>query len=985
MAKNMAMTFSKMLEKEISDLKKNYIDKKFKNLVIDASQIAGGGSSGGSLPDGTIPFLRVNELIADVVKTTVAEIETTEIDTAEIDKLSARVADIVVATIQDLEIDWSTITSLTAMVTNIALANISTAVIGFAQIEGLSAGTALITELLGGKVAIADLAVTDANIVELNAGKITAGTISVERLVIVGSDKSIVFAINEVNGTSQLSQTTIDGGSITEKTITADQIIAQGITAECLNISQIFANEALIGAITSTNINVAELFAASSTFGVIKSNHIDVDELFGSLATFKIIKARNIDVEELVGDTAFISVIKAKNIDVDELFANSVFANALHTNIIQSDIGDNLNISSNQSVQLLASRYAGARNYVPKSDFSTDQTAHWAKWGDTYLVQPLTGSYARYMGFVIPANATSGERGIITPRMYGIFTRIGSEVTLSFKARRSLYGVNTLDYFRVLADDGNIVIPYTATPIDVNESETRHSVTFKNSTRAITTGIRILIAATQSTPGGSTMYISDVKLENGNVATDWRPANGEFYAGSSVTLTEDQIKLRSLTTSIEVPVGDTDESMLQVNGDGVTANAIAADTIAADIIDSPSVVSVYRGPYTLTVNKSATPNESTGVFRTIQAAIDSVSFKSHSRNVTINITSGQSFSEHVRLRETSGVGRVIIQTSSTAVATIRGSLKVEGCAGAMSVSNIAFRSTYTSGTSNLMLCVFRSNFAQIADCTFNGNSFTAYGILAEYGSTALVTGCSFYRCVYAMRAQPGCTISAYNTSGNNLTYSLYSYGAVIIASGTIPDAATYVARNGVLNVPSTTPTPGTTPAAPTDPEPTTVTYSCRLSSWYQTNAWSSETQIRQGYTVSGEFRGGLWFPTNIPSQLSGKTIESVQLRLRRKAGYGRSSAVDVVLGGLTNTGKSGAPAFVANYGKIGTISPNTTKTFDLHTSVITHLVNGSIGGLALYPNDGVLLPGREYSANYAAFFGTDGSSSTEPQLIVTYY
>ena len=213
----------------------------------------------------TITVGQIQDLSAEVARIAAAEIKSAVIDTAQIKDLSAEVANIVVATIGEADIDWADITNLTAAIASISLAEIKDARIGFAQIDGLVAGQALITEAVGGKVMIQDLSVTDANIVDLNANKITAGTLEVERLVIVGSEKSIVYAINEANGTTQLSQSTIDGGSITRKTITADQIIANGITAECLNVSEIFANEALIGAITAQNIDTASL-AASEAF-----------------------------------------------------------------------------------------------------------------------------------------------------------------------------------------------------------------------------------------------------------------------------------------------------------------------------------------------------------------------------------------------------------------------------------------------------------------------------------------------------------------------------------------------------------------------------------------------------------------------------------------------------------------------------------------------------------------------------------------------
>lgn len=233
------------------------------------------------IKNASIDTAKIKSFSAQVADIVVANIDTAVIDTAQIRDLSAYVAQITVATIQTADIQWADIANLTAGIAEIAVAQIGQARIGYAQIDGLSAGTALITEVLGGKVAITDLAVTDANIVELNANKITAGTLSVERLVLVGSTKSIVYGINDANGTAQLSQTTIDGGSITQKTITADQIVANGITAECLNVSEIFANEALIGAIKTKNLDADEIAANAAFISKITSSMITSPEFSG--------------------------------------------------------------------------------------------------------------------------------------------------------------------------------------------------------------------------------------------------------------------------------------------------------------------------------------------------------------------------------------------------------------------------------------------------------------------------------------------------------------------------------------------------------------------------------------------------------------------------------------------------------------------------------------------------------------------------------
>ena len=114
--------------------------------------------------------------------------------------------------------------------------------IGTAQIALGAITTALIQQGAVGTAQIADGSITDAKIVALSANRITTGTLSVERLIIVGSEQSIVYTINEANGTPQLSQNTIDGGSLTQRSITADRIVAGAITANEIAAATILAN-----------------------------------------------------------------------------------------------------------------------------------------------------------------------------------------------------------------------------------------------------------------------------------------------------------------------------------------------------------------------------------------------------------------------------------------------------------------------------------------------------------------------------------------------------------------------------------------------------------------------------------------------------------------------------------------------------------------------------------------------------------------------
>jgi hypothetical protein len=158
-----------------------------------------------------------------------------------------------------------------ATITN---ANIANATIGTAQIALGAITTALIQAGAVGTAQIADASITDAKIVNLSANSITTGTLSVERLIIVGGDQSIVFAINSANGTAQLSSTTIDGGSLTQRSITADRVVAGTITANEIAAATIIANNIASGAITTDKLAAESVDASKIKAGSITTEHV---------------------------------------------------------------------------------------------------------------------------------------------------------------------------------------------------------------------------------------------------------------------------------------------------------------------------------------------------------------------------------------------------------------------------------------------------------------------------------------------------------------------------------------------------------------------------------------------------------------------------------------------------------------------------------------------------------------------------------------
>ena len=122
---------------------------------------------------------------------------------------------------------------------------------------------------------IKDATISDAKIVELTANKISAGTLSCDRLLFNGSDKSIVYYLNNMGDLTSEEVNTINGDTLTDRTITADKIVANSISANEIDVLDLFAQNITAtgtitglkvdaGEITGTTINGGSLFIGNS-------------------------------------------------------------------------------------------------------------------------------------------------------------------------------------------------------------------------------------------------------------------------------------------------------------------------------------------------------------------------------------------------------------------------------------------------------------------------------------------------------------------------------------------------------------------------------------------------------------------------------------------------------------------------------------------------------------------------------------------------
>lgn len=134
----------------------------------------------------------------------------------------------------------------------------------------ITANSGLIAVGAIGTAQIADGSITAAKIVSLNADVIEAGTISADKIILVG-DGGVIYELNVAASGLQLSELSdekykskINGTVLVAKSVTADQIAAKAITA----------NEIASNTITAEQVNIANLFAAQATIDAINTMDI---------------------------------------------------------------------------------------------------------------------------------------------------------------------------------------------------------------------------------------------------------------------------------------------------------------------------------------------------------------------------------------------------------------------------------------------------------------------------------------------------------------------------------------------------------------------------------------------------------------------------------------------------------------------------------------------------------------------------------------
>lgn len=215
-------------------------------------------------------------------------------------QLSTEVAKLGYMTADEADIKYANI-----KLTNIETANVATLLAKIGLIDRATVVEGHITGFLDS--------------VEVNANKITAGTLVADRILLKGSEKGLLYALNNLGELTSTTVDSLDGYVLTDRTINADKIVANSITTNELDVANIFANNAVISTITSQSAFIDAISTNSVVVGAKKTADEIKENIYSPNTT-------TIDGGKITTNS-----IKAEQIDVANLFAQDITASGTIT------------------------------------------------------------------------------------------------------------------------------------------------------------------------------------------------------------------------------------------------------------------------------------------------------------------------------------------------------------------------------------------------------------------------------------------------------------------------------------------------------------------------------------------------------------------------------------------------------------------------------------------------------------------------------
>lgn len=890
---------------------------------FSGSKIANGTLGGGALREDAIAtrHLQADSVNASVIAAhsiTADRLDATTVNAMTIEAVRAKINELVAGqiTTDQLYADLAAIA-----VAQITTANISNANIDWATIANLTAAIANIANAQIGSASIGTAQIKDAKIDWAKIYDLTADTAIISEGV--GGKLYIArLAVTEANMTSLTVgelMVKAEDGSFKRLTVDADG----NVTAETVQVEG----------------------------GNVADNTISGGKLIENTIT-----ARELNVESIFADTALIRAIKAANIDVSDLFAAEATISALNSWLIKADtiqsLQGQLNLwASDKITAAVGGMRIGGTNLL--HGISVWGIIDGEGFGYDSSGASAMGTYvAQNDGSLLVTNSGSNLRVSHS----GLAVHQGEVYTVSAEYK-DVSGECAHQFQMIFLDSsgtfiGNAVSEGDKTTLADGWVKSVFTFTIPEGTAKLSPCLR---SGTDYTLYTHQYYIRHPKLERGNKATDWSPNPNELRdvrVGSNILMDTEHTEIS--TPYLDIDVSGTEGDM------HIDENGISGGTGTFKTLNCPDVV-----------KSTGNATYSGG----LQEAFDAMNGRFLTGNVTISLSADQYGT--FMLKGVYGVNASINIVGNGH--SINGVLAVYNC----KLTNVGIGGVTINGNgSSTPLVLMDAGYVSVSGATINGGGVVT-AVDANYGTRLMMYNNGLYNASNLIRLGHCTEGSLVQLRGGSCTNYLRADGARWTMSGTRPDG-TYAQENTCLHAPENpdsltidygTSQPSVTPV-------TTESYTASVTgTYYPSGHWINDNTIRQGHEGTGsngrKDYGCMWFNA---STLTGKTIKSATLTIKRISGKGRSSSVTLKLWTTTLTGKSGKPTdSLVNLGEIGKIANGETATFNVPTSAINVIASG--GGLVLYTEETTNKTGKTYSENYAHFEGVGGSA---PVLTVTY-
>lgn len=272
---------SAITESKISN--SSITNSKIKDGEIENSKIKDATLTGAKIKDATIGFEKVDSSFIKDLTADKAYIENLKASIADIGYLTVDEANIKYATIASLEVvdgkidDLKAITittdNLSAKVADLGYLKADKADLKYANIELSNIDVANVGTFFANVGLIDRATIVNGHVtgfldsVEVNANKITAGTLVADRILLKGSEKGVLYALNNLGELTSTTVDTLDGYILTDRTINADKIVASSITTNELDVDSIFADSAIVERIFAQDITATGIIRGATLVG----------------------------------------------------------------------------------------------------------------------------------------------------------------------------------------------------------------------------------------------------------------------------------------------------------------------------------------------------------------------------------------------------------------------------------------------------------------------------------------------------------------------------------------------------------------------------------------------------------------------------------------------------------------------------------------------------------------------------------------------